>query len=76
VTSKTVFNRKGSRVEGPIPSLSVAVKLASLAVHLEEMLSPSRHRYDVSAAETILRDPELRAYLAEMDKLTLLPVRR
>ena len=68
----TYLNREGKRVGAPIPSLSVAVKLGSIAVHVEEMLSPTRHRYDVSALSTILEDAELRAWLDEMGKLALL----
>ena len=58
------------------PSPSVLVKLGSLAIHAEEMMSPSGHRFDKIALEGLLRDPEVREWLAEMDKLAFLPKKR
>ena len=58
------------------PPATLLVKLGSLAVHIEEMLSEKGHRFDMSAIESILGDPEVKAWLKEMGKMALLPVRR
>lgn len=58
------------------PSVSVAVKLASLAVHAQEMLSSGGHHFDQVAIEGLLSDPEIVAYLALLRGMALLPVVR
>lgn len=58
------------------PSAGVLVKLGSLAVHIEEMMSPQGHTFDRAAIQTLLDDQELRAWLKEMDKLAFLPRKR
>jgi hypothetical protein len=58
------------------PSLSVSVRLASLAIHIDEFLSPHGHPFDKDAISTLLNDAEVRAYLAEMDKAGFLPKKR
>lgn len=58
------------------PSASLMCKLGSLAVHVNEMLSPDGHAFDKAAIQSILADPEVVELLVKMDKLALLPVVR
>ncbi len=59
------------------PSAGVLVKLGSLAVHIDEYLSPGgRPDFDGPAIRTLLTDPELGEWLSEMDKLAFLPKKR
>jgi hypothetical protein len=45
------------------PSASLLVKLGSIAVHAEEILSPNRHQFDLSALQTLLDDAEVKEWL-------------
>lgn len=59
------------------PSLSVLVKLGSLAVHTEEFFSKGSGYhcgFDESAIRALLVDPELEAWIRSMGGL--LPVKR
>lgn len=58
------------------PPVTTLIKLGSLAVHADELLSPSGHEIDASAVKGLLADPEVRAWLGEMDKMAFLPVKR
>ncbi len=58
------------------PSLSLLVKLGSIAVHAEELTEPGGHDFDVGAIRALLADPEVRAWRAEMDAAALLPRKR
>ena len=58
------------------PSLSLLTKLGSIAVHVEEMLSPHGHAVDVSALQALQDDPEVIEWRAGMDILALLPKKR
>lgn len=58
------------------PPATVLIKLGSLAVHADELLSPSGHEIDTSAIKGLLADPEVRDWLKEMDKMAFLPVKR
>ena len=58
------------------PSLALLVKIGSIAVHADEILSPHRHAVDVDAIKTLLDDAEVREWLAQMSKSALLPVKR
>ena len=58
------------------PSVSVAIKLASIAVHADEATSPGAHALDVEAIRGLLADPEVVAYLDLLRPLALLPVKR
>lgn len=58
------------------PSLSILIKLGSIAVHTDEMLSASGHAFDLAVLESLLKDPEITAWVEEMTKLALLPVKR
>lgn len=58
------------------PSVSLLVKLGSIAVHAEEILSPKRHQFDVDAINALLSDEEVKQWLAKMSLLAFLPVKR
>jgi hypothetical protein len=58
------------------PDPTVLIKLGSLAVHVEEFLSDDAHYLDRVAIERLLLDPEVKAWLKEMDKMAFLPVKR
>ena len=58
------------------PSMSLLVKLGSIAVHTDEMLSTSGHVFDMTVLQNALKDPEVSAWIEEMNKLALLPVKR
>jgi hypothetical protein len=58
------------------PSKSLLIKLGSIAVHSEEMLSGGGHHFDVEVVKALLNDPEVLEWISEMDKLALLPKKR
>ena len=58
------------------PALSLLVKLGSIAVHAEEILSPHRHQSDLAAIKALLDDGEVKTWLSQMSKAALLPVKR
>jgi hypothetical protein len=56
------------------PSVSQGIKLASIAVHADELLSPGGSvEFDGTAIRGLLCDPEVRAYLDALRPLALLP---
>lgn len=58
------------------PSAVILIKLGSIAVHAEEMLSGKGHHFDVEVLKALLNDSDVKTWLAEMDKLALLPQKR
>lgn len=58
------------------PGVPLLVKLGSIAVHVEELLSPDGHNFDRVALAELLRDPEVVAWRESMDAMALLPVKR
>lgn len=56
--------------------MSLLVKLGSVAVHVEEMLSADGHVFDRIAIQDLLDDPEVRAWLRLMDANAFLPKKR
>jgi hypothetical protein len=59
-----------------VPNASLLVKLGSIAVHADEMLSPDGHDFDKVALEQLLKDPEVVEWLAAMDKMAMVPKKR
>jgi hypothetical protein len=59
-----------------LSTLSVLVKLASLAVHVEEYFSTGCHQFDKTAIDQLLADPEIRDWIAKMTEKGMLPVKR
>ena len=57
-------------------NLHILVKLASIAVHVEEYLSDDGHPYDRVALEQLVRDPDLQAYLGTLKAAGFLPQKR
>lgn len=58
----------------PAPSLLVA--LGSIAVHAEEYLSPHGHPFDADAIRSLLSLPEVSEWLAQMNAMAMLPLKR
>lgn len=58
------------------PSVPLLMKLGSIAIHVEEAMSVEGHPFDVMTLRSLLEDREVRSWLAEMDKLALLPLKR
>lgn len=58
------------------PGMTLLVKLGSIAVHAEELLSPAGHDFDKNAIDLLLRDTEVIEWRKRMDDMALLPVKR
>lgn len=58
------------------PSATLLIKLGSVIVHQEELMSPHGHEFDKHALETVRNDPEVIAWLEAMTKAAFLPVKR
>lgn len=58
------------------PSPALLVKLGSIAVHAEEFMSSDRHAFDGITLTSLLADPEVKEWLAQMDKAAFLPKKR
>lgn len=58
------------------PPIGILITLGSLAVHIDEYLSPGGHPIDRQVIETMLQDRDLKEWLSQMDKLAFLPVKR
>ena len=58
------------------PCPTILIKLGSIAVHTEELLSYKGHEFDISVLKALLEDGEVKWWLAGMDKLALLPKKR
>ena len=58
------------------PTVTLLVKLGSIAVHVDELLSPNGHHFDKVALDQLMRDQEVVEWLSEMNKMAMLPVKR
>lgn len=58
------------------PGITLLVKLGSIAVHAEEMISAGRHDYDRVAIQQLLADSEVLEWIKQMDQMALLPKKR
>jgi len=58
------------------PTLSLLVKLGSIAIHAEEYLSPNGHPHDKIALDSCLQEYEVQQWLQQMNAMALLPVKR
>lgn len=58
------------------PPASLLVKLGSIAVHAEEMLSPDGHEFDRQAIEALLRTPDVQEWFKAATAMGLLPKKR
>jgi len=58
------------------PSATLLCKLGSIVVHVDEMLSPGGHGFDIEAIRGLLKDVEVAEWLKSMDKMAMLPKKR
>lgn len=58
------------------PSKQVLVALASLAAHIDEMMTAGGHPFDKYAVITCLNSPGVRDWMDKMAELGFLPVKR
>ena len=58
------------------PSPALLCKLASIAVHADELVSPDGHEFDRIALVCSLNDTEVSIWLAGMVKAGMAPVKR
>ena len=66
-----------SSIPSPLlPSATLLVKLGSIIVHMQELMSPEGHIFDKHALDTLWSDPEVVAWIAAMDKMAFLPKKR
>lgn len=56
--------------------LSLACKLGSIVVHADEMMSADGHAFDRVAIQQLISDPEVSAWIGEMQKQAMVPVKR
>jgi hypothetical protein len=55
---------------------SLNIKLASIAVHADELTTEGGRAEDALAIRSLLQDPEVAAYLVDLGKLALTPLKR
>lgn len=58
------------------PSPSLLCKLASIAVHADEMLSPAGHDFDKVALQSAINDKEVKEWIKAMTAMAMAPVKR
>jgi hypothetical protein len=58
------------------PAPALLAKIGSIARHVEEAIGPGGHHLDLSACEAMLADSEVVEWMAAMDAMALLPVKR
>ncbi len=58
------------------PSPALLSKLGSIVVHADEGLSSDGHAFDIEAIRSLLADPEVTTWLAEMDAMAFIPKKR
>lgn len=58
------------------PTLTLLVKLGSIAVHADEFTGPNGHEFDLAALKQGLADQEVVEWLDAMRKRAFLPVKR
>lgn len=58
------------------PSPGLLCKLASIAVHADEMLSSNGHEFDVVALKSAMDDAEVTEWLRSMTSSGMAPVKR
>lgn len=58
------------------PTASLLTKLGSIVRHVEEGGSITGHQLDWNAVDALMDDPEVAEWMAAMDDMALLPVKR
>jgi hypothetical protein len=56
------------------PSIQILISLGSIAVHVEEYLSPGGHPVDLETIKSLLSDPNLQDWIKDMG--VYLPLKR
>ena len=57
-------------------SVAQAAKVGSILVHVEEGLSAKGHDFDWTAVQSLMADPDVAGWLANLRGMALLPVKR
>lgn len=55
---------------------SLAAKVGSILVHVEEGRGTDGHHFDWTAVDTLLAQPDVREWIASLQKIALVPVKR
>ncbi len=55
---------------------ALAAKLGSALVHIEEGRSADGHAFDWTALDMLLQDPEVQQWIAALQKMAMVPVKR
>lgn len=58
------------------PTATLLIKLGSVIIHQEELMSPKGHEFDKHALDTVRNDPAVVEWLDSMAKQGFLPVKR
>jgi hypothetical protein len=58
------------------PSASLLCKIGSVIVHFDEAASPDGRHLDMDVARRLLADPDVSEWIAAMNSMALLPVKR
>lgn len=58
------------------PPVTLLVKLGSIAVHADEMMSSDGHSFDRIALQGLIVDPEVSAWIKLMDGAAMMPKKR
>ncbi len=57
-------------------TLSLEIKLSSIVVHTEELISADGHMFDKVALECLLKDSEVRTWVEALQRNGLAPMKR
>ncbi len=68
--------KKAPAADPMAPSPALLAKLGSIVQHMVEATGHGGHPFDMSAAEALLSDTQVREWLAEMEALAMIPVKR
>lgn len=58
------------------PAPALLCKLGSIIVHFEELNSKDGHAFDKIAVDQLIADPDVQAWISEMQAMAMLPVKR
>ncbi len=58
------------------PSVTLLVKIGSMIVHADEFTEPGGHEFDIHTFKTLMKDPEVAAWLAAGSASAMLPKKR
>ena len=64
------------RPETVRPPMTLLGKLGSIARHADEYLSPDGHQFDADTIRSLLADSEVVEWMEDMDKASMLPLKR